>query len=257
MTALRVSLRLPTPFLSEQESPRLPAARPHGEARALWHDPQRPLLIVSDLHLGSPFFLYEAFGRFLTALPRGSTLVLNGDVVHHPLRALPVAHAQILERLHEEAERRVVVWLAGNHDAGAVLPGGSRIRFASQLTVGTRLLVLHGHSFDQLTPWLRWSRRLVHSWARHKQRTGPPAHLLWYVKQWPRLYQLFTAHVRRNAVRWAQVYGVAAITCGHTHFAEDSPGTGVRYLNTGCWTEWPPWYVAVTREAVQLREARG
>jgi UDP-2,3-diacylglucosamine pyrophosphatase LpxH len=220
----------------------------------LWHDPQTPLFIVSDLHLGSPFFLHEVFGRFLTALPTGSTLVLNGDVVNHPQRVLPVAHARILERLQAEAERRLVVWLAGNHDAGAVPPTGSRIRFASQLIIGTRLVVLHGHSFDHLSPWLRWGKRLLRGWVQRKQRTGPPAHLLWYAKQWPRLYHLFTAHVRRNAVRWARAHGAAAITCGHTHFAEDSRVAGVRYLNTGCWTERPPWYVAVTPEAVQLQE---
>src|SRR5262245_7183608 len=230
------ALRLPCP----------PPTRSQAEARTLRHEPHTSLSIVSDLHLGSPFCLYDAFGRFLTALPAESTLVLNGDMVHRPQQPLPMAHAQVLERLQEEAEHRRVVWLAGNHDAGAVLPAGGQIRFASQLVVGTRLLVVHGHHFDHLTPWLRRATRLLRRWVQHQHRTGPPAHVLWYAKQRPRLYGLFTHQVRRQAVRWAQAQGVAAIACGHTHCAEDSQVAGVRYLNTGSWTEWPPWYVAVT-----------
>jgi UDP-2,3-diacylglucosamine pyrophosphatase LpxH len=212
-------------------------------------------IIVSDLHLGSPYFLHEAFLQFLATLPEESTLVLNGDVIHRPQRPLPIAHSQVLECLRDEAVRRPVVWIWGNHDVDYVDPIPGRITFASQLALGSRLLVMHGHSFDRLSPRLRWCKRLLRGWYQHKLKVGPPAHLLWHAKQWTLLYRFFTRHVRRHAVRWAQAQGVTAIVCGHTHCPEDLQVEGIRYLNTGSWTERAPYYVAVTSEALQLKKA--
>jgi UDP-2,3-diacylglucosamine pyrophosphatase LpxH len=64
-------------------------------------------------------------------------------------------------------------------------------------------------------------------------------HVAHYAKRFPRLYDILCRHVRLNAVEFAREHGYAAITCGHTHFAEDVMVDGIRYINTGAWTEAP------------------
>ncbi len=214
------------------------------------------LVVVSDLHLGSAYCRSQAFLRLVAALPADSTLVLNGDVLHNPASALPAAQEHVLDRLRWESQRRPIVWLYGNHDEGYLFPAPGRISFARSLAVGRRLVITHGHAFDHLTPTLRWLKSPYKYWYRRRLRRGAAAaHLLWYAKRWTWLYSLLTRHVRRNAVRWAAAQGFAAISCGHTHYAEDVAIGGVRYINTGAWTEQPAFYLSVTSQALELQEA--
>jgi predicted phosphodiesterase len=55
-----------------------------------------------------------------------------------------------------------------------------------------------------------------------------------------------------NAVNYAAENGFEAVTCGHTHFAEEYFINGIRYLNTGAWTERPTYYVRVTDNEMTL-----
>ena len=57
--------------------------------------------IVSDLHLGNGYFHQRAFCAWLGELPEGATLILNGDVIDDPRRALSAAHDGVLQELIE------------------------------------------------------------------------------------------------------------------------------------------------------------
>ncbi len=57
----------------------------------------------------------------------------------------------------------------------------------------------------------------------------------------------------RNAVQYARRNGFAAVICGHTHYSEDTVIQGIRYINTGCWTEWPPSYLVVNDKEMNLK----
>jgi UDP-2,3-diacylglucosamine pyrophosphatase LpxH len=59
--------------------------------------------------------------------------------------------------------------------------------------------------------------------------------------------------VMTNAVKCAMENGFEAVTCGHTHFAEDVIFNGVRYINTGAWTEFPAFFLHVTRDQMILK----
>jgi UDP-2,3-diacylglucosamine pyrophosphatase LpxH len=48
-----------------------------------------------------------------------------------------------------------------------------------------------------------------------------------------------------NAVACAAANGFQAVTCGHTHYAEDSVCDGIRYVNTGAWTEMPAFCLRI------------
>ena len=55
-----------------------------------------------------------------------------------------------------------------------------------------------------------------------------------------------------DAVKFAKENGFGAIACGHTHQPEDRTVQGVRYINTGAWTEYPPHYLMVNDKEIRL-----
>ena len=80
-------------------------------------------------------------------------------------------------------------------------------------------------------------------------------HVAELAKRWaPLLYRVLTDQVRNNAVECALENGFGAITCGHTHYPEDSIFKGVRYFNTGSWTEEPLHYLAVYSDTIRLEK---
>jgi len=79
-----------------------------------------------------------------------------------------------------------------------------------------------------------------------------PVHVAEYAKNWKAFYRVLRNNVMRNAVNCAVENGFEAVTCGHTHFAEDILLNGVRYINTGAWTEFPAHYLYVTPGSMEL-----
>jgi len=216
------------------------------------------VIVVSDLHLGSKHFLHDAFLHFLETLPEDSPIVLNGDVVDNPHAKLPASHKKTIDWLRQESFRREVVWILGNHDADYALQDPGKIAFARRFNIGQRLLVTHGDEFDKIMPNNLWFIKLFKSWHQVRLWLGaPPVHVACYAKKWPLLYRILTRHVMRSAVRYAKENGFAAVTCGHTHYPEDIQMDGVRYINTGSWTEMPGFYLSVNQETMALKPAPG
>ena len=52
-------------------------------------------IIVSDLHIGSKYFLYQDFECFLHNIPEDTEFILNGDIVEYPYAKLMPADQQI------------------------------------------------------------------------------------------------------------------------------------------------------------------
>ena len=211
------------------------------------------VFVTSDLHLGSRHADGELFLRFLDGLPPEATLVLNGDVVDRRQRGLSAAHRAVIDRLREEALRREVTWVIGNHDERYRLDDPGRIRFETSYRVGQRLFVVHGSDFIRLLPHHKIFILVFRSLHDLRVRLGGDAvHVAYYAKRFPVLYNVFRRRVARNAVSYARQHGYAAICCGHTHYAEDTMMDGVRYLNTGAWTERPVYCLRVTDADMRL-----
>ena len=69
------------------------------------------LLIVSDLHIGSRYFVTAAFEQFLNQMPDDCELVLNGDVIDHPYYKLNSSHRNILDRIKQLSFQQNVIWV--------------------------------------------------------------------------------------------------------------------------------------------------
>ena len=211
-------------------------------------------IIVSDLHVGSRYFLYERFERFLKNLPENDEFVLNGDIINNPYKKLKPRDQQIIDRIGQISFRQKVVWVRGNHDNGYCPSEFGQIHFRNHYSLTNQLLILHGYNFDEITPRNQGfikAFRLLHN-LRIKLGARP-VHVAQYAKNWKHLYNVFRKNVMINAVKCALENGYLAVTCGHTHYPEEKVLNGIRYVNTGAWTESPSYYLHVTADNMDLR----
>lgn len=194
-------------------------------------------LVVSDLHLGSPHCQPERILTFLNRIPDGSRLILNGDILDRHPETLPASHQVVLGALILAGERLELVSLAGNHDdlAKSASPPWAML---AEFTIDDQLHISHGHRFRLFRSYEARFLPLIRFILKVAMFLGAPTmHPAAYAKRWPWLYQILRRRLRDKAIRHARSHGYAAITCGHIHFAEDYSEDGIRYLNSGCWTE--------------------
>jgi UDP-2,3-diacylglucosamine pyrophosphatase LpxH len=214
-------------------------------------------IITSDTHLGCRYLDTDLFMDFLAALPPDAELVLAGDVVDRSHRKLTGGHQAAFNQLVALSERQHVVWVRGNHDRHFDFRGIGHIEWVEEYAIGKRLLIAHGHHFDNIMPYHRWFIHLIRTIHALRILLGADAiHVARYAKRFPTLYGVLCNHVARNAVQHAREHGYAGVICGHTHHAETRDVEGIRYINTGAWTEDTPHYVEVTGEDIRFMSVR-
>jgi len=211
------------------------------------------IFIVSDLHLGLPQFRRSLFKEFLDNLPSNAVLVLNGDTIDAPSRNLPEGDLAVLEKLAAMSINGIkkIVWLEGNHDEAYRPPVQGKIQFEKFYVFSEyEAMVTHGAFFDNVMPhnkWFLWLFKRLHNFR--VKLGSPPVHVAEYAKKWRLLYDYLQKTVRRNAIQHSRENGYRTIVCGHLHCAEKyEDSTGVCYVNTGAWTEFPPSYAVLTSQ---------
>ena len=212
-------------------------------------------IVISDVHIGSPYCQDAEFLKFLENFPEDHELIMNGDIVDFWHADFSPSHQATLDALRKLSYERKVVWVHGNHDEGYQLEESSRIQFAESYSIGTEIYISHGYDFDNLMPYNRAFIVLFRSLHRLRIRLGADSvHVARYAKRWPLLYRVLLKHVAMNAVEYARENGYSCVMCGHTHHIEDRMIKGIHYVNTGSWTE-PPIYCAdVVGNSVTLRK---
>lgn len=126
-------------------------------------------LVVSDVHIGwAPCTRShrELFAQLPAAVDDAELVILNGDIVDE-FRGVPgPAEAELVEQLAAlcaewRRDGRTVVRIEGNHDPQPA--GATTWRYGFTGARGERVLVLHGHRFDD-APYVsgRYER-----WGRH------------------------------------------------------------------------------------------
>ncbi len=212
-------------------------------------------IIVSDLHIGSKFFLYPDFELFLNNIPQDAEFILNGDIIENPYAKLEKADQRILARIEQMSFRQKVVWVRGNHDNGYIPQNLGNIQIKPHHTLQKRLFITHGDFFDAVMPQGRAFIKTFKMMHDLRVKLGArPVHVAEYAKKWKRFYGYLRKNVMLNAVNYARENGFKAVTCGHTHYAEEQFINGIRYLNTGAWTEMPAYYLLVADNEMKLKK---
>jgi UDP-2,3-diacylglucosamine pyrophosphatase LpxH len=212
-------------------------------------------IVVSDLHIGSRYFLRETFMQFLQNIPQDSEFILNGDIINCPYAKMKPADKQILDRFGEMSLQQKVVWVRGNHDNGYIPDNLGKIQIKQHHALEKRLFVTHGDFFDEVMPRSRMFIKAFKMMHDLRVKLGArPVHVAQYAKKWKSFYGYLRKNVMLNAVNYAIKNGFEAVTCGHTHFAEEYFIHGIKYLNTGAWTEQPTYFVRVTDNDMTLNK---
>jgi UDP-2,3-diacylglucosamine pyrophosphatase LpxH len=210
------------------------------------------------LHIGSKYFHRRQFKHFLDHLPEDYGLILNGDIIECPISKLKANDRQILDRIKEISFRQTVVWVRGNHDIGFIPQSFGSVLQKSMHTIENRLLITHGHNFDEVMPHNKAFMKAFHLLHSLRVRLGAkPVHVAEYAKKWQSFYRILRKNVMLNAVNYAHEKGFQAVTCGHTHHAEDKTVNGIRYINTGAWTELPAHYLVISADNMRLVKIDG
>jgi UDP-2,3-diacylglucosamine pyrophosphatase LpxH len=211
-------------------------------------------VIVSDLHIGSRYFLCQDFERFVRNISEDHELILNGDIIDSPYPKLDPSHQRILNLVEQVSYRQKVVWVNGNHDNGYIPRGFGKVHFKRLHNINQRLLIAHGDGFDEI---MFRNRAFIKAFKlMHDLRVklgAKPVHVAQYAKKWETFYKVLRKNVMMNAVNCAIENGYETVTCGHTHYPEDKVVNGIRYINTGAWTEFPAFYLLVTANEMTLR----
>ena len=204
-------------------------------------------IIVSDLHIGSRYFQFGVFERFLEEFPADHELIMNGDIIDSPYVKMDKSDQRILDLIEDISYRQKVIWIRGNHDNGYVPKDFGKTIFKSFHSIDNRLLIAHGDDFDDIMPR---SRLFIETFnLMHKLRVklgAKPVHVAEYAKKWKTFYRVLCKNVALNAAKCAAEKGFEAVTCGHTHYSEDLVLDGIRYINTGAWTEFPAYYLHIS-----------
>ena len=212
-------------------------------------------IIVSDLHVGSKFFLFQDFELFLDHIPGDAEFILNGDIIENPYANLKPADQQILDCFAEMSRRQKVVWVRGNHDNGYIPQNLGNIHIKQYHSIQKRLFITHGDFFDNVMPQSRVFIKAFKMMHDIRVKLGArPVHVAEYAKRWESFYGYLRKNVMLNAVNYARENGFKAVTCGHTHYAEERLVKGIQYINTGAWTERPIYYLQLTDNNLALKE---
>ena len=210
-------------------------------------------IVVSDLHIGSQFFLHHDFEKLLESIPEDYELILNGDIIDDPKKKLLPPHKRVLHIIDQISHRQKVIWVRGNHDDGYARNGFKHIHFKTYYTIENKLLISHGCDFDEIMPrsqiFIKYFK-FIHDIMIKFGST--PVHVAYYAKKFEFLYKVLRDNVMKNAVNCALENGYEAVVCGHTHYPEDRIYNGVRYMNTGAWTESPSFYLQLTGNQMTL-----
>jgi UDP-2,3-diacylglucosamine pyrophosphatase LpxH len=219
-------------------------------------------IILSDLHLGSSNCQARSLCHLLQRLAderiATARLILNGDVFDSiDFRRLKKNHWKVLSLIRKLSDRMEIIWLSGNHDGSAEIVShllGVTVKDEYVLRSGGRkILVLHGHRFDDFIdshPILTWLGDCVYFFLQWIDGSHSFAKL---AKKGSKTFVRCVRKVQEGAMEYARKRGYDVVCCGHTHQAASTETPPVHYYNGGCWTELPCSYLTVADGSIQLR----
>lgn len=216
-------------------------------------------IIISDLHLGAKVARAR---QVLETLARYSfrRLILNGDVFDDlnfkRLKADDWKFLSYVRKMSHPRHNVDVVWVIGNHDGGVadvlshLLGVAVHEEYVFEVA-GQKHLAIHGHQFDR--------------WVRNRVVITAIATALYTMLQAVDRKRRVSRWVKRTSkklLRMGDAVGTAAtkhgkhrhdvdcVHCGHTHIPHESIINGIRYINSGSWTDSPSQYVTITVDGV-------
>jgi UDP-2,3-diacylglucosamine pyrophosphatase LpxH len=225
--------------------------------------PARPFdcLIISDLHLGSDVCQAKLLEEFLEwAANSTHQLIINGDIFDDlNFKRLSKRHFACLRsiRRHSDRDDFKLIWMRGNHDGPAdIISHIVGVEIKEEYIFkkdNLKLLILHGDQFDHFITKYKYMTAVACGIFYYIQKLAPHRAARW-IRRVSKRFQRNSQLIQRSALDYARSKGCNAVTCGHTHLPLVADVDGIRYVNSGSWTEVPPCpYIAVIDGEVNLQ----
>jgi UDP-2,3-diacylglucosamine pyrophosphatase LpxH len=208
---------------------------------------------ISDVHLGTDITKSKELLKFIKE-NEFEKLYLNGDIIDIVQMKKKVFwntdHSTIIQKL-----------LIGNHDEllKSMIDCNDMFQDANIQFVerdihhtvnGEKILTLHGHQFDgalKTWTWLYFVGDKAYSFALFINKWYNRISSIFGCNYWS--LSLYLKTKVKNAVKFiskfeqtvvdeAKKHDVGIVCAGHIHVVQDINIDDVRYLNSGCWTEY-------------------
>ncbi len=214
-------------------------------------------LIVSDIHLGSPVARPKEVLELLQGF-NFKRLILLGDIFDDlNFKRLKKEHWNLLSyirKLSNPGKNIEVVWVEGNHDEGLIdklshligIEAYSEYEFEIS---GNKIIAVHGHQFDRflnenifISNISSFIYNKIQKYDRENQALSR------FIKRKSKGWLRLSHKVADSAIEYAKKKNRDTVICGHTHQILQKNTGGIKYFNTGCWTDIPSTYITIDFE---------
>ncbi len=220
-------------------------------------------IVISDIHLGSDVSRSKDVLKMLKTFDF-KRLILNGDVFEDlnfkRLDKDDWKFLSYIRKLSNPKRGTEVVWVAGNHDGIAqILTHLLGIPVYDEYLWefdGETYLAIHGHQFDDfLNQNVVISEIACAVYKFFQKIDSQEQRMSRWMKRRSKTWLRVSEKIALDAIAYAKKKNAQHVFCGHTHQAMEYQEHGVRYYNSGCWTDKPAHYIAIdTSSGVSIKE---
>lgn len=220
---------------------------------------QTHTIIISDLHLGSRVSQPK---KVLAMLQSYSfrKLILLGDVFDSlDFRNIDKDCWELLNYIGKIAQDKKVRWVIGNHDQGLynifrnLLNAKIHIAYFWEYQ-NKKYIAIHGHQFDRFLVDNKLISKLATVIYNFIQRLdSEDKKFSHYLKNKSKGWLRSSEKVALSAIKYALENKANYIFCGHTHKASQETKNGIKYFNSGCWTDAPCTFITIDGEKIQIQ----
>jgi UDP-2,3-diacylglucosamine pyrophosphatase LpxH len=217
-------------------------------------------LIISDLHLGTAVSQPEKVLEILKGYSFRK-LILLGDIFDSlDFRNIPKNSLELISYIGKIAKEKKVRWVIGNHDEGLADVFGPLMNAKIyQVYVWEyekeKYLAIHGHQFDRFlinNAFLSYAATWVYNFIQRFDNEKKS--LSRYLKRKSKGYLRLSEKVARGALRFGKKHEADYVFSGHTHKALERSLSGVKYFNSGCWTDTPCNFITIEGNTIEIHE---
>jgi len=219
------------------------------------------ILVISDIHLGSPVSKVKSLAKVLKN-EKYNHLVLNGDIFDNKyIHRYKKRHWNILSLLRKISKKKKVTFIIGNHDLKSKnIIKILGLEFVERLELevnNKKMLFIHFHQFDPFIfkhPGLTSFAEQVYYFFQSIDRSKRFSR---WLKRTSKSFLKIKTNIRTKAINYIKDKNYDAIFGGHIHFAESfkCPETGKEYYNSGSFCDEPCHYLVInSRGEVTLKE---
>ncbi len=217
-------------------------------------------LIISDIHLGSSVSQPQKVLKLLKSY-FFRKLILLGDIFESlDFRDLNQDCRELLSYIGKISKDRKVRWIEGNHDKGLSEMFGSLLGakvYSEYLWQykQEKYLAIHGHQFDRFlinNAFLSYLANKIYDFIQ--KIDFKDKRISHYIKRKSKGWLRLSEKVFHSAIKYGEKSGANYVFCGHTHKHLEKNKNGIKYYNSGCWTDLPCTYITIDENNIKIHE---